>query len=135
MFLKKETSFNNFFSMEMNLEKIFKNDIKYTLEDRDKNASRLTNLIKYLSRQKINIVVAANITNPKFRIWCRKHINNYFEIYISANRKNLLKRDYKKLYKNITIGKIKNVVGLICHSKGQLIVIYILIIMQPNLSF
>ena len=111
IFLKKKHPSTIFLDGD-EFRKIFKNDIKYTLEDRDKNASRLTNLIKYLSRQKINIVVAANITNPKFRIWCRKHINNYFEIYISANRKNLLKRDYKKLYKNITIGKIKNVVGV-----------------------
>ena len=37
--------------MVMNL-KIFLDDVKYTLKDRNKNAERLTNLIKYLSDQK-----------------------------------------------------------------------------------
>ena len=56
MFLKKKHPSTIFLDGD-EFRKIFKNDIKYTLEDRDKNASRLTNLIKYLSRQKINIVV------------------------------------------------------------------------------
>lgn len=92
--------------------KIFGNDIKYTLEDRDKNALRLTRLVKNLSDQKINIIVTANITSFKFRVWCRKNIKDYFEIYISANKKNLMKRDYKKLYKNVLSGKINNVIGI-----------------------
>ena len=42
--------------------KIFNNDIKYSLKDRNTNALRLTRLVKFLSIQKINIVISANIT-------------------------------------------------------------------------
>ena len=91
---------------------IFKNDLKYTLKDRDTNAYRLTRLVQALSKQRINIVVAANLTSFKYRAWCRKEIKNYFEIYIEAKKDSLLKRDYKKLYKNAFSGKIKNVVGV-----------------------
>ncbi len=92
--------------------KIFKNDLKYTLKDRNINALRLTRLVKYLSNQKINIVISANITTYSFRIWNRKNIKNYFEIYIDC-KKNILKlRDYKNLYKNISQKKIKDVVGI-----------------------
>ena len=91
---------------------IFKNDLKYTLKDRDTNAYRLTRLVKALSKQKINIVVAANLTNFKYRAWCRKNVKNYYEIFIEARTESLLKRDYKKLYKNALAGKIKNVVGI-----------------------
>ena len=91
---------------------IFKKDLKYSLKDRDKNAFRLTRLVQSLSKQKINIVVAANLTSFKYRSWCRKKISNYFEIYIKAKKTSLLKRDYKKLYKNAIQGKIKNVVGV-----------------------
>ena len=75
--------------------KIFLDDVKYTLKDRNKNAERLTNLIKYLSDQKINIVISANITSQKFRDWCRKKIKNYFEVFIDTPFNILLKRDYK----------------------------------------
>ena len=72
----------------------------------------MTRLVQSLSKQKINIVIAANLTSFKYRSWCRKKISNYFEIYIKAKKTSLLKRDYKKLYKNAIQGKIKNVVGV-----------------------
>ena len=92
--------------------KIFHDDIKYTLRDRDVNAIRLTSLVKYVSDQKTNLIVSANITSQKFRDWCRKNVKNYFEIFIDNPIEVLRKRDYKKLYKNAFSGKIKNVVGV-----------------------
>ena len=93
--------------------KIFLNDIKYTLKDRDINAVRLTNLVKNISLQRVNIVVSANITSKRFRDWCRRNINDYFEVFIDVPIDILIKkRDYKKLYKHAIAGKIKNVVGV-----------------------
>ena len=92
--------------------KIFHDDIKYTLRDRDVNAIRLTSLVKYVSDQKVNLIVSANITSQRFRNWCRKNVKNYFEIFIDTPMEILRKRDYKKLYKNAFSGKIKNVVGV-----------------------
>ena len=92
--------------------KIFHDDIKYTLRDRDVNAIRLTSLVKYVSDQKTNLIVSANITSQRFRDWCRKNVKNYFEIFIDTPIDVLRKRDYKKLYKNAFSGKIKNVVGV-----------------------
>lgn len=92
--------------------KIFNNDINYTLKSRDINAQRLTSLVKYLSDQKHNIVVSANLTSFKYRKWCRKNIKDFIEIFILAEIKNLIKRDYKKLYSNALKKKIKNVVGI-----------------------
>ena len=92
--------------------KLFNNDLKYSLKDRNKNAYRLTRLVQFLSKQKINIVISANLTSFKYRSWCRREIKNYYEIYIEAEKASLLKRDYKKLYKNALKGKIKNVVGI-----------------------
>lgn len=92
--------------------KVFNNDIKYNLEDRDINAKRLTFFVKYFSDQKLNIIIAANITSPKFRRWCKKFIKNYFEIFIETPMNILKKRDYKNLYKDAFSGKITNVVGV-----------------------
>lgn len=109
--LKKENKNTIFFDGD-EFRKIFHNDIKYTLKDRDINAIRLTSLVKYVSDQKTNIIISANITSQKFRDWCKKHVKNYFEVFINTPMEILKKRDYKKLYKNALSGKIKNVVGI-----------------------
>ena len=92
--------------------KIFSDDIKYTLKDRDINAQRLTSLVKYLSSQRINIIIAANITSQKYRDWCKKNINYFLEVYIDASIDELKKRDYKKLYSRAIKKSLKNVVGV-----------------------
>ncbi len=94
------------------IRSVFQNNLKYTLKDRNKNAERFISLVKYLSDQKINLIISANITSNKYRLIARKKLKNFIEIHISANLKNLIKRDYKGLYKNALKGKIKNVVGV-----------------------
>lgn len=91
---------------------VFFDDVKYSIRDRDRNATRLTSLVKYLSDQEINIVVAANITSQRFRNWCKKNIKNYFEIFIDVHMKTLFQRDIKDLYQRALRRKIKNVVGI-----------------------
>jgi adenylylsulfate kinase-like enzyme len=108
----KKTKKNTVFFDGDEFRKIFHDDIKYTLRDRDVNAIRLTSLVKYVSDQKINLIISANITSQRFRNWCKKNIQNYFEIFIDTPIEVLRKRDYKKLYKNAFSGKIKNVVGV-----------------------
>tara|TARA_B100001250_G_C19780990_1_gene781869 strand:+ start:1156 stop:1680 length:525 start_codon:yes stop_codon:yes gene_type:complete len=108
---KKKNSSTIYFDGDK-FRSIFKNDIKYTIRDRNTNAQRLTRLVKFLSDQKINIIISANITTFSFRKWCRKNIKNYLEIYIHTSKKILRKRDYKNLYKLILKKKIKNVVGI-----------------------
>ena len=109
--IKKKFKSTIFFDGDK-FREIFQNDIKYTLKDRDINAVRLTKLVKNLSEQKVNIIISANLTNNKFRRWMRKNVKNYYEIYISASLKSLLKRDYKNLYNRALKKKIKNVVGV-----------------------
>ncbi len=113
-FFKRFRKINNntvFFDGD-EFRKIFHNDIKYTLRDRDINAIRLTTLVKYVSDQKINLIISANLTSQRFRDWCKKNVKNYFEIFIDTPIDILKKRDYKKLYKKAFSGKIKNVVGV-----------------------
>lgn len=92
--------------------KVLDDDLKYSLKERNKNAKRLTSIVKYLSDQNINVIVSANLTSQKYRIWCRKNIKNYFEIFINTPFSILLRRDYKNLYRDALKKKIKNVVGV-----------------------
>ena len=90
--------------------KIFNNDLKYTLKDRNKNAQRICSFVKFLSSQNINIILSANLTSNKYRSWCKKNLKNYISVYIDSSLDNLFKRDKKKIYNNKKLKK--NVVGL-----------------------
>jgi len=89
--------------------KLFKNDLKFSLEDRNKNAERLIAFVKFLDKQKINIILTANLTSVKYRKWCKKNLRNYIEISINAKMENLIKRDKKNIY---NLKNKKNIVGL-----------------------
>ena len=43
--------------------KLFENDLGYKLKDRNINARRICSFVKFLQSQKINVVVAANLTS------------------------------------------------------------------------
>ena len=88
--------------------KLFGNDLKYSLRDRNKNAVRLISFVKFLDKQKINVILAANLTSKRNREWCKKNLRNYHEIFITVDLKNLLKRDKKNIY---SLRNKKNVVG------------------------
>ena len=70
------------------------------------------NILKSISDQKINIIISANITSERYRSWCKKNLKNIVQIYIKAKIEELIKRDYKGLYKKALKKKIKNVVGI-----------------------
>ena len=72
----------------------------------------MTAFVRYLSNQRINLIISANITSKKYRIWCKKNLKNFIQIYIKAKLKSLVKRDYKNLYKRAINKKIKNVIGV-----------------------
>ena len=88
--------------------KMFNNDLGYSLRDRNINAKRIISLVSFLNKEKINIIVSANLTSPKYRKYCKKKFKNFFEINISSNFEILRKRDKKKIYKN---KNLSNVVG------------------------
>ena len=86
---------------------LFKNDLGYTLKDRNINASRLCAFVKFLQLQNINVIVAANLTSRKYQNWAKKNFTNYLSIHIDAKLQNLKKRDKKNIY-----NKKKDVVGV-----------------------
>ena len=69
---------------------LMKNDLGYSLKDRNTNAYRLTRLIKFLSDSGINIICAANLTSSNYRTWAKKNIKNYYQIYINVEIKKLI---------------------------------------------
>ena len=59
-------------------------------------------LAKFCYEQKINIIISVLYFNDFIFKNNKKIFKNYFQIYLKANIKDLIKRDYKKVYsKNI----------------------------------
>ena len=108
LFLKEiKKKIKNFYHLDGDqFRSLMNNDLGFSLKDRDENAIRIINFVKSLDQQRINVIVSANLTSKKFRLKNKKIFKNYMEILLSAKKEILLKRDYKKVYKNK-----RNVVG------------------------
>jgi adenylylsulfate kinase len=91
---------------------IFNEDVGHTIEDRRKNAYRISNFCKYLNSQGINVlacVLSIFHDNQKYN---REIITDYKEVFIDVDFEKIKERDNKHLYENALQGKIKNVVGI-----------------------
>jgi len=77
----------------------------YSKISREKIGLMYTNFFKIILDQKINIIFAGIVLIDSVRLYNRKIISNYFEIYLKSNINQLRKR--KKTYK-----LKKNVVGV-----------------------
>ncbi len=93
--------------------KLFRNDLGFSLKDRNKNAERLISFTEHLYSQKIIVIISANITSPKYLRICRKKFKKFLHIHIESPLEFLKKRDPKKIYK-----KNKNIVGIQIKSKS-----------------
>ena len=94
------------------IREIFANDLGHTLDDRRKNADRISKLCKFLDNQGVNVVCSILSLFHESQDWNREHINNYYEVYIEASIEKLIERDSKGLYKKALKGELNNVAGI-----------------------
>ena len=88
------------------LRKIFELN-GYSYQERAKIGSMYVKLFKKITDQNINVLFAGAVLIEKVRKWNRKNIDNYFEIFIKADIKKIIKKKIKKLYQ-----KKNNVYGI-----------------------
>lgn len=95
---------------------IFRNilgeDLGHTIEDRRKNAYRISKFCEFLNLQNINVIASVLSIFHDNQRYNKENIANYKEIFLDVKFDNLLRRDNKELYKKALDGKIKNVVGV-----------------------
>ena len=94
------------------IRQILGGDLSYTLEDRKRNAERVSRICKYLSDQGMVVICAMLSLFEETRQWNRDNIDNYFEVYLDVSMHNLLDRDKKNLYRKALNGETENVVGV-----------------------
>ena len=90
----------------------FDNDIGHSVNDRKKNARRISKFCKLCDKQNIHVVCPILSIFPEIRAWNRKNIKNYYEVFIDTPIEDLKTRDPKGLYKAFENKQKKNIVGM-----------------------
>ena len=93
------------------IRQVFLNDLAHTKQDRLTNAKRIRNLCKILDLQNINVICAILSIAENDRVWCRKNLKEYIEIYIKRDMKQIQDTGDRQIYFDYDKGNIKNVVG------------------------
>jgi len=94
------------------IRQIMGGDLSYTVEDRKRNAERISRICKYLSDQGMVVICAMLSIFEETRKWNRDNIDHYYEVFIDVSLKNLLLRDKKHLYRKALNGEEDPVVGV-----------------------
>ena len=79
----------------------------YSFKDRASNAVKFTKIAKFLTDQGINVVFSILALMDKPRLWNKKNIKKYVEIFIKSDVKKIISINKKKVYK-----KKKDIVGV-----------------------
>jgi len=87
-------------------------DLGHTIEDRRKNAYRISRLCEYFDSQGLNVVACVLSIFHDNQKYNKKNISQYREVFIDVDFNTLKKRDNKHLYDKALKGEISNVVGV-----------------------
>ncbi len=90
------------------LRKIF-NFNGYTLNERRILSKKFCKFAKFITDQNINLIFATVAMMHQPRLWNKKNIKNYVEIYVKSDVKKIIKAKKKKIYMN---KKKENMVGI-----------------------
>lgn len=94
------------------IRQILGGDLTYTLEDRKRNAERISRICKYLSDQGMVVICAVLSIFEETRVWNRDNIDHYYEVFMDVSMSNLLQRDTKNMYRKALNGEAEDVVGV-----------------------
>ena len=94
------------------LRDVWGETLGHSVEDRYKNAHRISNLCKLLDSQGLNVVACVLSIFPEWQKWNKKNYSSYFEIFVDTSFDVLEKIDDKGIYGKARRGELKNVVGI-----------------------
>lgn len=84
----------------------------YSSEGRKSLAFQYSRLCRMLSKQGIDVVICTIAMYEDVRIWNRKNIDGYVEIYLEVSMDELIRRDQKGLYTKAAKNEEENVAGV-----------------------
>ena len=90
---------------------IFNHKLGFSKPERIKHINHIQKLAKFLEQNKLIVIVSALYCNSEILKWNKKNFKNYIEVFVKTDKKTLIKRDTKGIYKDYKNKQIKNVVG------------------------
>ena len=80
------------------IRNVFDNDLGFSIEDRNINASRISKLALFLNQNNINVIVSVLSLFPEWLKWNRSNIKDYYEIFIDVPVSILKNRNIRNVY-------------------------------------
>ena len=93
------------------LRDVWGDSLGHTVEARDQNARRISNLCRLLDSNGVTAVATVLSIFPEWLAWNRENFSSYFEVFLDVPMEILEVRDTKGLYAAFAKGETKNVVG------------------------
>ena len=87
-------------------------DLGHAVEDRRRNAARISRICRFLDSQQIHVVAAVLSIFHEWQDWNRRNFSSYFEIYLRVSLDTLIARDPRGLYERALAREVGNVVGV-----------------------
>ncbi len=84
----------------------------HSVEDRKKLAQSYSNLCKMLTDQGIDVVCSTMSLFREVHVFNRSSIENYYEIFVECEMKELIMRDQKGIYSKALNGELNDVIGI-----------------------
>jgi|TARA_Y100000294_G_scaffold176875_1_gene200569 adenylylsulfate kinase len=94
------------------IRKHYQNTKKYDQKSRIEQYKKMINIAKFCYDQKLNVIISVLYFNNFIFKNNKKLFKNYFQIYLKADIKDLIRRDYKKLYSKNINKKRPHLVGV-----------------------
>jgi adenylylsulfate kinase len=94
------------------LRAVWGDDLGHSIEDRRRNAQRISYLCRLLDQQGIQVVASVLSMFPEWQAWNRRELTNYFEVFLDVPFSILERRDPRGLYAAARAGKATGVVGM-----------------------
>ncbi len=94
------------------LREVWGDDLGHTLEDRRRNAWRVSRLCKYLDSQGVHVVASILSMFEETRAWNRANMSRYVEVMLDVPMADLKARDPRGLYRAAAAGEITCVAGV-----------------------
>ena len=82
---------------------------KFNVSERIILSKKFCKFAKFITDQKVNLIFAVVAMMHKPRIWNKKNIDNYFEIFIKTKVDDIIKAKKKKIYHKKNVGAIVGV--------------------------
>jgi len=85
------------------VRKYITKNLKYSKKDRLKNSLLIMNLCNFLEKKGFCVICSILSIFPNHQRQNRKIFNKYFQIYMQADKKYIMKRNNKRVYNRINV--------------------------------